>query len=83
MELSLSFSEAAKGCTKHLSFDATVPCDSCGELSSILFCSRMAFGNIFHDGIASTNYFVRALIAVAHAYSFPLVKVLSIMLPEN
>ncbi|KAL3504830.1 hypothetical protein ACH5RR_034671 [Cinchona calisaya] len=29
VELSLSFSEAAKGCTKHLSFDADVPCDSC------------------------------------------------------
>ncbi|XP_058087789.1 chaperone protein dnaJ 1, mitochondrial isoform X2 [Magnolia sinica] len=29
VELSLSFSEAAKGCTKHLSFDAHVPCDSC------------------------------------------------------
>ncbi|KAK6938106.1 DnaJ domain [Dillenia turbinata] len=29
VELSLSFSEAAKGCTKHLSFDAYVPCDSC------------------------------------------------------
>ncbi|XP_057974122.1 chaperone protein dnaJ 1, mitochondrial isoform X2 [Malania oleifera] len=29
VELLLSFSEAAKGCTKHLSFDAFVPCDSC------------------------------------------------------
>ncbi|XP_077214325.1 DNAJ heat shock family protein isoform X2 [Tasmannia lanceolata] len=29
VELSLSFSEAANGCTKHLSFDAHVPCDSC------------------------------------------------------
>ncbi|XXG61120.1 hypothetical protein AAC387_Pa04g2854 [Persea americana] len=29
VEISLSFSEAAKGCTKHLSFDAEVPCDSC------------------------------------------------------
>uniref|UniRef100_A0A5B6Z222 Chaperone protein dnaJ 1, mitochondrial n=1 Tax=Davidia involucrata TaxID=16924 RepID=A0A5B6Z222_DAVIN len=29
VELSLSFSEAAKGCTKHLSIDASVPCDSC------------------------------------------------------
>ncbi|XP_027094327.2 chaperone protein dnaJ 1, mitochondrial-like isoform X2 [Coffea arabica] len=29
VELSLSFSEAAKGCTKHLSFDADVPCDAC------------------------------------------------------
>ncbi|CAL2235593.1 unnamed protein product [Prunus armeniaca] len=29
VELSLSFSEAAKGCTKHLSVDAHVPCDSC------------------------------------------------------
>lgn len=29
VELVLSFSEAAKGCTKHLSFDADVPCDSC------------------------------------------------------
>ncbi|RAL47050.1 hypothetical protein DM860_017091 [Cuscuta australis] len=29
VELSLSFSEAAKGCTKHLSFDADVPCDIC------------------------------------------------------
>ncbi|KAG8377389.1 hypothetical protein BUALT_Bualt08G0027900 [Buddleja alternifolia] len=29
VELPLSFSEAAKGCTKHLSFDADVPCDSC------------------------------------------------------
>lgn len=29
VELSLSFSEAAKGCTKHLSFDAYIPCDSC------------------------------------------------------
>ncbi|XP_049385924.1 chaperone protein dnaJ 1, mitochondrial [Solanum stenotomum] len=32
VELSLSFSEAAKGCTKHLSFDADVPCDSCNGL---------------------------------------------------
>ncbi|KAF7138565.1 hypothetical protein RHSIM_Rhsim07G0208600 [Rhododendron simsii] len=32
VELSLSFSEAAKGCTKHLSFDASVPCDSCDGL---------------------------------------------------
>lgn len=31
VEISLSFSEAAKGCTKHLSFDAEVPCDSCSE----------------------------------------------------
>lgn len=29
LELSLSFSEAAQGCTKHLSFDAYIPCDSC------------------------------------------------------
>ncbi|KAG2698833.1 hypothetical protein I3760_07G167200 [Carya illinoinensis] len=29
VELSLSFSEAAKGCTKNLSFDAFVPCDFC------------------------------------------------------
>lgn len=29
VELSLSFSEAVKGCTKDLSFDAFVPCDSC------------------------------------------------------
>ncbi|KAL8162376.1 hypothetical protein V2J09_013865 [Rumex salicifolius] len=29
VELSLSFSEAAEGCTKHLSFDAYIPCDSC------------------------------------------------------
>ncbi|GAV66792.1 DnaJ domain-containing protein/DnaJ_CXXCXGXG domain-containing protein [Cephalotus follicularis] len=29
VELLLSFSEAAKGCTKHLSFNAFVPCDSC------------------------------------------------------
>ncbi|XP_044474802.1 chaperone protein dnaJ 1, mitochondrial-like isoform X2 [Mangifera indica] len=29
VELLLSFSEAAKGCTKHVSFDAFVPCDSC------------------------------------------------------
>ncbi|XP_022773110.1 chaperone protein dnaJ 1, mitochondrial-like isoform X1 [Durio zibethinus] len=28
-KLLLSFSEAAKGCTKDLSFDAFVPCDSC------------------------------------------------------
>ncbi|KAI8548332.1 hypothetical protein RHMOL_Rhmol07G0266400 [Rhododendron molle] len=32
VELSLSFSEAATGCTKHLSFDASVPCDSCDGL---------------------------------------------------
>ncbi|KAK3030171.1 LOW QUALITY PROTEIN: hypothetical protein RJ639_039648, partial [Escallonia herrerae] len=32
VQLSLSFSEAAKGCTKHLSFDASVPCDSCHGL---------------------------------------------------
>ncbi|XP_042014166.1 chaperone protein dnaJ 1, mitochondrial-like isoform X2 [Salvia splendens] len=30
VELMLTFSEAAHGCTKHLSFDADVPCDSCG-----------------------------------------------------
>ncbi|GAB4861319.1 hypothetical protein Ancab_036480 [Ancistrocladus abbreviatus] len=29
VELPLSFVEAAKGCTKHLSFDAHIPCDSC------------------------------------------------------
>nr|POF00277.1 chaperone protein dnaj 1, mitochondrial [Quercus suber] len=29
VKLSLSFSEAVKGCTKDLSFDAFVPCDSC------------------------------------------------------
>ncbi|XP_031121099.1 chaperone protein dnaJ 1, mitochondrial isoform X1 [Ipomoea triloba] len=29
VDLSLSFPEAAKGCTKHLSFDADVPCGSC------------------------------------------------------
>ncbi|KAJ4824130.1 hypothetical protein Tsubulata_041822 [Turnera subulata] len=29
MELVLSFSEAARGCTKNLSFNAYVPCDSC------------------------------------------------------
>ncbi|KAL3617848.1 hypothetical protein CASFOL_038169 [Castilleja foliolosa] len=29
VELMLTFSEAAKGCTKHLSVDADVPCDSC------------------------------------------------------
>ncbi|KAG9450758.1 hypothetical protein H6P81_010723 [Aristolochia fimbriata] len=29
VELSLSFPEATTGCTKHLSFDADVPCDSC------------------------------------------------------
>ncbi|GLT79873.1 hypothetical protein SLA2020_513440 [Shorea laevis] len=31
MELLLSFSEAAEGCTKDLTFDAYVPCDSCGK----------------------------------------------------
>ncbi|XP_073275903.1 chaperone protein dnaJ 1, mitochondrial isoform X1 [Primulina huaijiensis] len=29
VELLLTFPEAAEGCTKHLSFDADVPCDSC------------------------------------------------------
>ncbi|GMH31377.1 hypothetical protein Nepgr_033220 [Nepenthes gracilis] len=29
VELLLSFIESAKGCTKHLSFDAYIPCDSC------------------------------------------------------
>lgn len=29
VELAISFSEAATGCTKNLSFDANVPCDSC------------------------------------------------------
>ncbi|XP_004490398.1 chaperone protein dnaJ 1, mitochondrial isoform X2 [Cicer arietinum] len=29
VELSLTFSEAARGCTKHVSFDAAVPCDCC------------------------------------------------------
>ncbi|PIN13070.1 Molecular chaperone (DnaJ superfamily) [Handroanthus impetiginosus] len=29
VELVLTFSEAARGCSKHLSFDADVPCDSC------------------------------------------------------
>ncbi|XAR62114.1 hypothetical protein NMG60_11016738 [Bertholletia excelsa] len=32
VELLLSFAEAAKGCTKHLSFHASVPCDSCNGL---------------------------------------------------
>lgn len=29
LELSISFMEAARGCTKHLSFDANILCDSC------------------------------------------------------
>ncbi|KEH28110.1 putative chaperone DnaJ [Medicago truncatula] len=29
VELSLTFSEAARGCTKNVSFDAAVPCDNC------------------------------------------------------
>ncbi|KAH1214157.1 Chaperone protein dnaJ 1, mitochondrial [Glycine max] len=29
VEMSLTFSEAARGCTKHVSFDASVPCDHC------------------------------------------------------
>ncbi|XP_022866124.1 chaperone protein dnaJ 1, mitochondrial-like, partial [Olea europaea var. sylvestris] len=29
VELTLSFSEAVKGCIKRFSFDADVPCDSC------------------------------------------------------
>lgn len=29
VELAISFSEAATGCTKNLSFEANVPCDSC------------------------------------------------------
>ncbi|KAK4276851.1 hypothetical protein QN277_014955 [Acacia crassicarpa] len=29
VEISLSFLEAVKGCTKHVSFDAAVPCDFC------------------------------------------------------
>ncbi|KAK4483934.1 hypothetical protein RD792_011143 [Penstemon davidsonii] len=29
VELAVTFSEAARGCTKHLSFSADVPCDSC------------------------------------------------------
>ncbi|KAL9315811.1 hypothetical protein ACSQ67_016812 [Phaseolus vulgaris] len=29
VDLSLTFSEAARGCTKHVSFDALVPCDYC------------------------------------------------------
>ncbi|KAL2317663.1 hypothetical protein Fmac_031539 [Flemingia macrophylla] len=32
VELSLSFSEAARGCAKHVSFDALVPCDYCNGL---------------------------------------------------
>ncbi|GFY96102.1 hypothetical protein Acr_11g0004080 [Actinidia rufa] len=31
MELLLLFAEAARGCTEHLSFDASIPCDSCSE----------------------------------------------------
>lgn len=31
-KLNLSFSEAALGCTRHLSFDARVPCDSCNGI---------------------------------------------------
>ncbi|KAL6511636.1 hypothetical protein OROGR_021233 [Orobanche gracilis] len=31
VELVLTFLEATKGCTKHLSIDADVPCDSCCE----------------------------------------------------
>ena len=33
VDLLLSFAEAAKGCTKDLSFDALVPCDSCCKAS--------------------------------------------------
>ncbi|XP_061354805.1 chaperone protein dnaJ 1, mitochondrial-like, partial [Gastrolobium bilobum] len=29
VELTLTFSEAARGCTKHVSFDALIPCDYC------------------------------------------------------
>ncbi|VVA92846.1 unnamed protein product [Arabis nemorensis] len=36
VELSLSFSEAAEGCTKRLSFDAYVFCDSCDGLGHAL-----------------------------------------------
>lgn len=37
VEVLLSFSEASKGCTKHMSFDAEVPCDSCSEWSAFVF----------------------------------------------
>ncbi|KAF9608226.1 hypothetical protein IFM89_008181, partial [Coptis chinensis] len=32
VDLTLSFSEAAQGCARHLSFDANVPCDSCNGI---------------------------------------------------
>ncbi|XP_019459022.1 PREDICTED: chaperone protein dnaJ 1, mitochondrial isoform X1 [Lupinus angustifolius] len=32
VECSLNFPEAVRGCTKHLSFDALVPCDNCDGL---------------------------------------------------
>ncbi|KAB1203875.1 Chaperone protein dnaJ 1, mitochondrial [Morella rubra] len=41
VEQSLSFSEATKGCTKNLSFDAFVPCDSCAT-KSVIFNSLEA-----------------------------------------
>lgn len=37
VELTLSLYEAVKGCTKRLEFDAYVFCDSCGELSALLY----------------------------------------------
>ncbi|ESQ34037.1 hypothetical protein EUTSA_v10007688mg [Eutrema salsugineum] len=42
VELSLSFSEAAKGCTKRLNFDAYVFCDSCDGLGHTLDAARRA-----------------------------------------
>jgi hypothetical protein len=47
VELSLSLSEAAEGCTKRLSFDAYVFCDSCGEWpQKFSYIVSFAFTNI-------------------------------------
>lgn len=42
VELMLSFSEAARGCTKNLSFDAFVPCDSCHGRGCPLYAMKKA-----------------------------------------
>ncbi|CAK9149015.1 unnamed protein product [Ilex paraguariensis] len=67
VELSLSFSEAARGCTKHLSFDASVPCDSCHGLGYPLNAQKRSCPTC--GGIGSPGDFLRTHVSCARNYS--------------
>lgn len=79
MELSLSFSEAAEGCTKRLSFDAYVFCDSCGEwpqnflilslLHLLILTSQSWFARFPVKIIESIDTLNEELLVMVHYYS--------------